>query len=177
MLKITKYHAPMWMSNSREKAVPMKKIASLIIFTAALAWTWNIIHSSQAIGFETHSGIQEKLAVMIQQTVLSKKPNAKNFRIARLWTESLSDNKVRAVFAYEFTELVEGNESIEQTVEGEAVLFREPKDETNLDKWILQSVKTTNDTVTFSEGMVVTPATNEPEPESPTATPTPTDQH
>ncbi|MBC7371176.1 MAG: hypothetical protein H7326_06405 [Bdellovibrionaceae bacterium] len=135
----------------------MKKIISLVIFTAALAWTWNIVHSTQAIGFETHSGIQEKLAAMIKKTVLSKKPNAKNFRIARLWTESISETKVRAIFAYEFTELVEGNESTSQTVEGEAVLFREPKDETNLDRWVLQSVKTTNDTVTFSEGMVVTP--------------------
>ncbi len=135
----------------------MKKIISLIVFTTTLVWTWNIIHSSQAIGFETHSGIQEKLAEMIKQTVLTKKPNAKNFRIARLWTESLSDTKVRAVFAYEFSEVVEGNENTEQTVEGEAVLFREPKDETNIDKWVLQSVRTTNDTVTFTEGMIVTP--------------------
>jgi hypothetical protein len=139
----------------------MKKIVSLIIFTAALAWTWNIIHSTQAIGFETHSGIQEKLALMIQQTVMSKKPNAKNFHISRLWTESLSDTKVRAVFAYEFTDAAEEGESTQQTVEGEAILFREPKDDSKLDRWVLQSVKTTNDTVTFSEGMVVTP---DPEP-------------
>jgi hypothetical protein len=154
----------------------MKKIVSLIIFTAALAWTWNIIHSTQAIGFETHSGIQEKLAEMIKQTVMAKKPNAKNFRISRLWTESLSETKVRAVFAYEFSETVDGNESTEQTVEGEAVLFREPKDETNMDKWVLQSVRTTNDTVTFSEGLVVTPETAEEAHETlavPAASPTP----
>ena len=139
----------------------MKKIISLIVFTTTLVWTWTLIHSSQAIGFETHSGIQERLAETIKQTVLSKKPNAKNFRIARLWTESLSDTKVRAIFAYEFSEVVEGNENTEQTVEGEAVLFREPKDETNVDKWVLQSVRTTNDTVTFTEGMIVTPESAE----------------
>jgi hypothetical protein len=152
----------------------MKKIVSLIIFTAALAWTWNIIHSTQAIGFETHSGIQEKLAEMIKQTVLSKKPNAKNFRIARLWTESLSENKVRAVFAYEFSEAAEGTENTVQTVEGEAILSREARDESNLDKWILQSVRTTNDTVTFSEGLVVTPEADSAAPE---ATPTPEPEH
>lgn len=135
----------------------MKKIVSLIIFTAVLVWTWNIIHSTQAIGFETHSGIQIKLAELIKQTVLAKKPQAKSFRISRLWTESLGETKVRAVFAYEFLEDLNENESIEQTVEGEAVLFREPKDESNLDKWILQSVRTTNDIVTFSEGLIVTP--------------------
>jgi hypothetical protein len=134
----------------------MKKIVSLVIFTAALFWTWNIIHSSAAIGFETHSGIQEKLAVLIKQTVMTKKPMAKNFKITRLWTESLSENKVRAVFAYSFNDSME-NDSTEQTVEGEAVLFREPEDESGQDKWTLQSVRTTSDIVTFSEGMVVTP--------------------
>ena len=145
----------------------MKKIVSLIIFTAALIWTWNIIHSSEAIGFETHSGIQEKLADLIKQTVMTKKPNAKNFHITRLWTETMSDTKVRAVFAYAFSEAAEGSESTEQTVEGEAILFREPQDESNLDKWTLQSVRTTNDSVTFSEGLIVTPGADTPEEVAP----------
>lgn len=134
----------------------MKKIVSLVIFTAALFWTWNVIHSSAAIGFETHSGIQEKLAVLIKQTVMTKKPTAKNFKITRLWTESMSETKVRAVFAYSFSDSMEAD-STEQTVEGEAVLFREPEDQSGQDKWTLQSVRTTNDIVTFSEGLVVTP--------------------
>jgi hypothetical protein len=156
----------------------MKKIVSLIIFSAALFWTWNIIHSSEAIGFETHSGIQEKLAELIKETVLAKKPNAKNFRISRLWTEAQSETKVRAVFAYQFTESADGNESTEQTVEGEAILFREPREEGGADRWTLQSVRTTNDIVTFSEGMVVTPGSDTPETteaaptsEAPAATP------
>lgn len=136
----------------------MKKIVSLDIFTAALFWTWNVIHSSAAIGFETHSGIQEKLAVLIKQTVMTKKPTAKNFKITRLWTEAMSENKVRAVFAYQFNDDVE-TDNTEQTVEGEAVLFREPEDDSGQDRWTLQSVRTTNDIVTFSEGLVVTPGT------------------
>lgn len=141
----------------------MKKIASLFVFTAALFWTWNIVHSSPAIGFETHSGIQEKLAILIKQTVMTKKPSAKNLKIKRLWTESLSENKVRAVFAYEFSDSMEGGDTTEQTVEGEAILFREPQDESKLDRWTLQSVRTTNDIVTFSEGLVVTPDAEIPE--------------
>lgn len=107
MLKTTKYHAPMWMSNSRGELIIMNKIVSVVIFAVDLTWTWMLMHSSQAIGFETHSGIQQRLAEMIRQTVITKKPNAKQFRISRLWTESMSDTKVRAVFAYEFTELIE----------------------------------------------------------------------
>ncbi len=149
----------------------MKKIVSLVIFTAALFWTWNVIHSSAAIGFETHSGIQEKLAILIKQTVMTKKPTAKNFKIIRLWTEPMSENKVRAVFAYSFSDAMEAD-STEQTVEGEAVLFREPEDESGQDKWTLQSVRTTNDIVTFSEGLTVTPNSG-PEPSDAAPTPPP----
>ena len=134
----------------------MKKIVSLVVFVAALAWTWNVIHSSEAIGFETHSGIQAKLAELIQQTLTAKKPNAKDLAITRLWTEPVGENKVRAVFSYKFTEPSENGESLEQVIEGEAVLHREPSETPNVDKWILQSVKTTNDMVVFSEGSTIT---------------------
>lgn len=149
----------------------MKKIVSLVVFIAAMVWTWNVIHTSQAIGFETHSGIQAKLAELIKNTLATKKPNAKDLEIVRLWTETLGDNKVRAVFAYKFMEPSEDNEALEQVIEGEALLYREPSDEANVDKWTLQSVKTTNDIVVFTEGSTITPGA---EPEAPTETPTET---
>ncbi len=140
----------------------MKKIISLIVFAVALIWTWNIIHNSQAIGFETHSGIQQKLADLIKQTIATKKPEAKNLQVTRLWTEPMNDNKVRAVFAYKFTEPAEGGESTEQSIEGEAILHREVSDDNKVDKWTLQSVKTTNDVLIFSEGSTVGPQTETP---------------
>lgn len=135
----------------------MKKIVSLVVFIAALVWTWNVVHTSEAIGFETHSGIQAKLADLIKETLASKKPHAKDLSIQRLWTETLSENKVRAVFSYKFVDISEGGESLEQMIEGEAILHREPSENQKVDQWSLQSVKTTNDFVTFTEGSVVTP--------------------
>lgn len=155
----------------------MKKIVSLIVFIAALAWTWNAVHTSQAIGFETHSGIQAKLADLIKDTLANKKPHAKDLSIQRLWTESLNDNKVRAVFAYKFTDVSESGEALEQVIEGEAILHREPSESANIDKWTLQSVKTTNDIVVFTEGSVVTPGNDgEAAPEA-TPTPEPKSEH
>lgn len=149
----------------------MKKIVSLVIFIAALVWTWNVIHTSQAVGFETHSGIQVKLAELITQTLTAKKPNAKDLSISRLWTETLSDNKVRAVFAYKFTDISEDGEAMEQVIEGEAILYRDVSDQENVDKWVLQSVKTTNDMVVFTEGSTVTPGVEETPTEVPAETP------
>lgn len=158
----------------------MKKIISLVVFIVALAWTWNIIHTSDAIGFETHSGIQEKLAELIQNTLAAKKPNAKELSITRLWTESLGENKVRAVFSYKFIEPSADGGELEQVIEGEAVLHREPSETAEVDKWTLQSVKTTNDMVVFTEGSTITPGDEPMNPDgtpapaaSPTATPSP----
>ena len=159
----------------------MKKIISLVVFIVALAWTWNVIHTADAVGFETHSGIQVKLAELIQNTLTTKKPQAKNLSITRLWTESLGDNKVRAVFAYSFTEPSSDGGELEQVIEGEAILHREPSETAEVDKWTLQSVKTTNDMVVFTEGSTITPGEEPMSPEgtpapatSPTATPSPT---
>ncbi|MEK2647006.1 hypothetical protein [Bdellovibrio sp. BCCA] len=152
----------------------MKKIVSLVVFIAALVWTWNVIHTTDAVGFETHSGIQAKLAELIKNTLAVKKPNAKELSITRLWTESLGENKVRAVFAYKFIDTSEGGEALEQVIEGEALLHREPSEDSAVDKWTLQSVKTTNDIVVFTEGSTLTPGEEAPEPEqTPAATPTP----
>jgi len=143
----------------------MKKIISLVIFIVVMVWTWNVIHTTPAIGFETHSGIQARLADLIRHTLAEKKPQAKDLTITRLWTEAINDNKVRAVFAYKFIEPSENGDA-EQTIEGEAVLHREPSENNSVDKWTLQSVKTTNDTVTFSEGSVITPGDDNPAAET-----------
>lgn len=146
----------------------MKKIVSLVVFIAALVWTWNVVHTTEAIGFETHSGIQMKLADLIKETLASKKPHAKELTIQRLWTETMTENKVRAVFSYKFIDISESGEALEQVIEGEAILHREPSEDSKVDKWTLQSVKTTNDFVTFTEGSIVTPGGPT---ETPAATP------
>ncbi len=160
----------------------MKKIVSLGVFIAALIWTWNVIHTSEAIGFETHSGIQMQLATIIQNTLTAKKPDAKDLVITRLWTESLGDNKVRAIFAFKFSEPVIENEILEQVIEGEAILYRKPSEDPEVDQWELQSVKTTNDIVVFSEGSTITADGSDEDTESalqpePAATTTPETSH
>lgn len=146
----------------------MNKLWSILFFAVVLGLTWNLTNSSSAVGSETHSGIQNELSQLILQTVQAKKPNAAELRITRMWSETLDDNKVRAVFAYSFTEKTEKGEVLTQNIEGEAVLHREPSDDPRLDKWILQNVKTTGDSVDFSEGTLVTPVPG-PDEEAPAA--------
>lgn len=135
----------------------MKKLMSLIVFSAALIWSWSLIHSSTAVGFETHAAIQERLADLIVESLQKKMPDAQNIRIEKLWTETLDDNKIKALFAYSFVEAGDGREALDRIIEGEAVLHREPSDDFRIDPWIVQSVKTTADALNFSEGAVITP--------------------
>lgn len=150
----------------------MKKIISLIVFTAALIWSWNVIHSSAAIGFETHSAIQEKFAELIQKTIKSKKPEASTVEILKLWTENIGERKVKAVFSYKFTEPAsdKNKETFESIIEGEAVLYRDLSEDPTVDKWTLQSLKTTGDNVNYIDGSLITPdnsGDDEKDPSSP----------
>lgn len=135
----------------------MKKITSIVVFLALLIWTWNVVHSSAAVGFETHTAIQEKLAALIEQTLISKKPNVENLKVTRVWTENIDTQKVLAHFTYQFSEKIPSGVQTEQAIEGEAVLSRENSENPAQDSWKLLSVKTTNDSVVYTEGSEISP--------------------
>lgn len=152
----------------------MKKIISPLVLAATLLWTWHVVHSQSAIGFETHSGVQLKLAELIGNTLQAKKPEALDLKIVKIWTAPLSDNKIQAIFAYKFTEKTEENDTAEKIIQGEAILYREPSEDPTLDKWVLQSVRTQLESLNFTEGSVVLPeseaevVTPQPQPTAPT---------
>ncbi len=148
----------------------MKKILSLIVFTAALVWSWNVIHSSSAVGFETHSAIQQKFSELIQDTIKNKKPEASNVEIVKLWTENLGDRKIKAIFSYKFTmpTTADNSDAFETIIDGEAVLYRDLSEDPTVDKWTLQSLTTTGDSVNYIDGSLITPdnATDEKTPDT-----------
>ena len=80
------------------------KYFSVIFFAAALSWTWTVIHSKPDVSFETHSGIQEKLAELIKNSILAKKPAATEIVIEKIWTEMITDERVKASFIYSYKE-------------------------------------------------------------------------
>jgi hypothetical protein len=131
------------------------KYLGVIAFVAALTWTWNIIHSDSPVSFETHSGIQERLASLIENTIKAKRPTASEVQIEKIWTELLSPGKVKAFFIYTFKDS-EGEPS-RTTIKGEGLLERQAADSSGLDHWMLTKVKTTSDAIVFEEGLVVTP--------------------
>lgn len=150
----------------------MKKIVSLLVFFALLIWTWTVIHNSPAVGFETHTAIQEKMAELIKQNLLSKRPQSQNLEFSRLWSENLDGNKVRVVFSYKFQELLNSKDQIDQAIDGQAILERLPSEDPSQDNWKMLEIKTTADNVAYRDGSTVS-ATDAENPGDASVTPTP----
>lgn len=132
------------------------KYLSLLLFTVALVLTWKVIHKDPEITFETHSGIQEKLAVFIVDTIKAKKPTATDISIEKVWTEPTGENQVKAFFIYSFKDkTAEG--VVATQIQGEGILERQGMDESGADRWQLTKVQTTNDAIVFDDAMIVTP--------------------
>ena len=140
----------------------MMKLVSFFIFVAAFVWTWSLLTTKSTIGIDVHAGIQSKLAVLIEEAIKAKRPNSSNFELTKIYTEKLDDNKVKAYFAYKFIDTLEDAEKSEQTISGQAILNRSLSEDPNVQKWVIQSVKTDSNAIEFKEGLVISSDENDP---------------
>jgi hypothetical protein len=131
-------------------------LLGVVAFVVALVWTWNVVHGVPEVGFETHSGIQEKLSELIVETIKSNKSTATDIHIDKLWTELISPEKMKAFFVYSYHEQGEAG-PLTNTIKGEGWLERQPEDDSGTDRWSLTKVRTTNDSVIFEDGLLVIP--------------------
>ena len=139
-------------------------LLAIVAFTLAMVWTWNVIHAEAAVAFETHSGIQERLTTLIEDSIKTQKPSASDFSLNKIWTEVIADNKVKVTFAYTYRENGEAG-PVTTSIKGEGVLERQPSDGSVFDRWTLTSVVANSDALVFEEGLVVTPDAVEATPQ------------
>jgi hypothetical protein len=156
----------------------MIKIFSLVIFVAAFIWTWTLFNSPSHMGTDIHAGIQSKLTILIEESVKAKIPTMTNFRLNKMYTEKMDDNKVKAHFSYQYDDA----DATTQTISGDAILTKALSEDPNVQKWVLQSVNSGSQSLEFKEGMTIssdgTTTTEEPTTETPdsaSATETTTD--
>lgn len=133
------------------------KYLSVLLFAVAFTWTWSAITSIPQVGIQTHSGIQASMADLISQTLSTKKPTAKDLVIQRMKTQEGENGEVHVFFQYKFNEYDADNNPVGSQISGVATLGRsEQKFEDGKDHWVLKKVTTTNDVITFEEGLRVT---------------------
>jgi hypothetical protein len=139
----------------------MIKLISFIVFIAAFTWTWFLFNSENKINVATHAGIQSKLMILIEDSLKKAKPEATEFKILSMYTEKIDDNQVNAHFSYKYTDKLETTETTNQTLSGNAILFRTLSENSKADLWTVKSVKTNNTQIEFQQGVNVNAATDE----------------
>ena len=140
----------------------MFKLISFFIFVAAFIWTWSLLTTKNTVGIDIHAGIQSKLAVLIEDVIKKKRPNSSNFQLNQIYTEKLEENKIKAHFSYNFSDLLEDNETTDQSISGDAILTRGLSEDPNVQKWVIHSVKTDSNSLEFKEGMIITSENKNP---------------
>lgn len=133
----------------------MIKLFSFFVFVAAFVWSWFLFNSKSSIGVDIHAGIQSKLAILIEDTIKNKRPNSSDFHLVRISTEKLDENRISAKFSFKYDDKLEENEKTTQTLDGEAILSKGLSENPEVQKWIVQSVKTSSSGLEFKEGLVI----------------------
>lgn len=146
----------------------MVKIVSLIIFIAALILSWCAFNSQSNMGIDVHAGVQSKLTILIEDTIKAQRPSSENFKLIHMHTEKMDDQKIMAHFSYEFEDqLLANDESASdkttQKISGSAILSKGLSEDPSIQKWVLQSVKTGNETVDFKDGLTIVSDGTSPE--------------
>lgn len=133
----------------------MIKIVSFIIFTCAFIWSWFLFNAKNSVGIDVHAGIQSKLAILIENAVKKQKPNSTEFKLIKMYTEKIDDSRVIAKFSFKYADKLDEKEITAQILNGEAVLSRGLSENPEIQKWIIQSVKSNSNQLEFREGLVI----------------------
>ncbi len=148
----------------------MVKIISLIILIGSLVWSWSMFNSASKMNTQVHAEIQSKLAILIEDTIKNKKPNSSDFEMNQIYTSAINENLVSAHFSYKFKDQMNAgtpeSEGIEQSISGHALLAKTPSENPELQKWVVQSIKTNQESVSFSDGIVIRAGGNNETPTS-----------
>ena len=132
------------------------KYLSALLFILLLRWSWNAAYSDRPIQLETHTLIQAELAEIIEDVVSKNMPQAENLYFHKLWTENVSKDQIRATFKYSFEDPVDGD-TVEQTVEGFAMLKRISTEGADENSWSLEKVQVQGDVIEFKKGLLIAP--------------------
>lgn len=139
----------------------MYKVVSFIVVCASLIWSWTLFNSDSKINTQIHAEIQSKLAILIEETIKSKKPHSSSFELNKMYTSAINENLISAHFSYKFKDKLDSSdeaaaEDVEQNISGYALLEKTPSENQEVQKWVIQSIKTNTETVSFTDGLVVT---------------------
>lgn len=140
---------------TRAKDLIMRYI-NLFILVIFLSVTWSWVQKDQNVSELVHAEIQEDLQELIATYIKKQLPNSKNIDFKNIWSETLSEGKVKAHFDYSFDDTTVDVGDAGIAVKGYAVLHRKVTSNQKTDVWTLEEIQILNNHVTFKEGLTLT---------------------
>ncbi len=125
---------------------------SLLIILSIVSLTWHFSRLEAKVPVATHNDIQMDLAKIITTAIQNQLPTAQNITFRKLFSEAQSSDEVRVFFEYSFDDTKITNQ-VNTGISGEATVKRNAKDPAT---WILESVRLSESTLEFKDGIVVT---------------------
>ncbi len=136
---------------------------SLIVIVFFMWWSWSATKNPNLIPEDTHVGIQEDLKRVITEYVKDNLPNVKEVKFNKFWTQTLEENRVKAVFSYTFDD--DGTDQTGATatsksaatvgVAGYAILNHSKQENSEYDVWSLDELNVENNHIIFKDGSAV----------------------
>lgn len=145
------------------------KYLSLFILLLLMSTSWSYINTPRGISEEAHAGLQDNLQEFITDYIHKELPSAKNLRFERMWTEEISDSKIKASFIYSFDDdsSVEKNTNVQ--INGYAILNKRPPEKNvdpnknngpSYDTWSFDELHILNNHIRFTDGVLIHPDPN-----------------
>ena len=124
----------------------MKKALTALPLILALAFSFYWVQKKAPISSEVHEIIQSQFRQRIKKHIREENSSIKNLKIDKVWSEALSDRRVRVDFEYSFEE--SENEDKKQ-LKGFAVLKKELTDDEQI--WTLNEFRILEQSVSLKE--------------------------
>lgn len=125
---------------------------SLIIILSVVTLTWQLSRLEARVSVGVHHDIQMDLAKIISTAIQNQLPSAKNIEFRKLFSETKSDQEVHVYFEYEFED-EKSPQPVTTGISGHAVVKRNSQGQGT---WVLETVKLSESTLEFKDGIVVT---------------------
>jgi hypothetical protein len=130
----------------------MRYISLLIILSLTIL-TWHVSRLEASVPVSVHNDIQMDLAKIITEAIRGQLPSARNIEFRRLYSETENADEVRVFFEYGFEDGQESAADVATGISGQAVVKRNADDPGT---WVLETVKLSESTLEFKDGIVVT---------------------
>lgn len=143
-------------THSTYKVKKRMKYLSVALLFLAMNWSWGLVNHQRRVPQQTHVGIQDDLKKIISDYIQQNLPNSTNLRFERMYTEELSDKKVRAHFTYSFEDSNDQVGEARVQIEGYAILNKS-KETPEESEWSFDELVVSNNQVDYKDPIRVSP--------------------